>query len=115
MPFLLAYPKHLAVATIALIVAAGAVQDAHDDILLVPGVEFTTYDGHANGIGATEYVDHRVGFGNVTIIGAAQRFAEQGALFSGIATTPSGTVRVLDPEALLRSERMRELVRAEPA
>lgn len=40
---------------------------------------------------------------------------EQGALFSGVAATPSGTVRILDPEALLRSERMRELVRAEPA
>lgn len=39
---------------------------------------------------------------------------EQGALFSGIAATPTGTVRVLDPEALLRSPRMRELVRAEP-
>lgn len=41
--------------------------------------------------------------------------AEQGALFSGIAATETGTVRILDPEALLASERMRELLRAEPA
>lgn len=35
---------------------------------------------------------------------------EQAALLSGVASTPTGTVRILDPEALLRSERMRELV-----
>ena len=35
---------------------------------------------------------------------------EQAALLSGVAATPSGTVRILDPEALLRSERMRELL-----
>lgn len=41
--------------------------------------------------------------------------AEQGALFSGIAATPTGTVRILDPDALLASERMRELLAPEPA
>ncbi|MFO0588027.1 MAG: chemotaxis protein CheW [Polyangiaceae bacterium] len=35
---------------------------------------------------------------------------EQAALLSGVAATPTGTVRILDPEALLRSERMRELL-----
>ncbi|MFO0587405.1 MAG: CehA/McbA family metallohydrolase [Polyangiaceae bacterium] len=60
----------------------GSVQDSHDDILILPGVEFTTYAGHANGIGATEWVDHKIGQPGVTIIGAEQAFHDQGALFS---------------------------------
>ncbi len=36
--------------------------------------------------------------------------AEQAALLSGVAATPTGTVRIIQPEALLRSERMRELL-----
>ena len=28
-----------------------------NDFLLFPGVEFTTYQGHANGIGATKWVE----------------------------------------------------------
>jgi purine-binding chemotaxis protein CheW len=35
--------------------------------------------------------------------------AEQAALLSGVAATPTGTVRLIHPEALLRSERMRTL------
>jgi len=35
--------------------------------------------------------------------------AEQAALLSGVAATPTGTVRILDTEALLRSDRMRTL------
>ena len=35
---------------------------------------------------------------------------EQAALLSGVAATPTGTVRIIQPEALLRSERMRELL-----
>lgn len=38
---------------------------------------------------------------------------EQTALLRGVAATPTGTVRVLDPAALLQSERLREL--REPA
>lgn len=34
---------------------------------------------------------------------------EQAALLAGVAATPTGTVRILQPEALLRSERMRSL------
>ena len=60
----------------------GAVQDAHEDILILPGVEFTTYDGHANGIGATEWVDHKIGQPGVTIKSAVDAFHDQGALFS---------------------------------
>lgn len=60
----------------------GAAQSAHPDILIVPGVEFTTYDGHANGIGATAWVDHKIGQPGVDIAGAAAAFRGQGALFS---------------------------------
>jgi MYXO-CTERM domain-containing protein len=57
------------------------VQARHPDVLLVPGVEFTTYAGHANGIGATTWVDHKLGQPGVTIEGAAQAYRDQGALF----------------------------------
>lgn len=40
--------------------------------------------------------------------------AEQAALLSGVAATPTGTVRVLHPESLLRSDRMRALEAAAP-
>lgn len=59
-----------------------AAQSAHPQVLLVPGVEFTTYDGHALGIGATQWVDHKIGQPGVTIEGAAAAFREQGALFA---------------------------------
>jgi len=58
------------------------VQAEHPDLLLVPGVELTTYAGHANGIGATAWVDHKMGQPGVDIAGAAAAFREQGALFS---------------------------------
>lgn len=54
------------------------VQANHSDFLLVPGVEWTTYLGHANGIGVTEWVDHRVGFNGVTADDAAAKIASQG-------------------------------------
>jgi MYXO-CTERM domain-containing protein len=57
-------------------------QARHPALLLVPGVEFTTYHGHANGIGATRFVDHKLGLGGATIEGALQSFEDQGALFS---------------------------------
>lgn len=55
---------------------------AGSSVLLVPGVEYTTYDGHANGIGATAWVDHKIGQPGVTIAGAAQQYRDQGALFA---------------------------------
>lgn len=58
------------------------VQPRHPSLLLLPGVEFTTYAGHANGIGATQYVDHRLGVNGVTIEGAVSSFVDQGAVFS---------------------------------
>ncbi|MBX3191617.1 MAG: PHP domain-containing protein [Labilithrix sp.] len=50
--------------------------------LLLPGIEFTTYDGHANAIGATQWVDHKIGQPGVTISGAADAILAQGAAFS---------------------------------
>ncbi|MBK8258167.1 MAG: PHP domain-containing protein [Polyangiaceae bacterium] len=58
------------------------VQAAHKDVLILPGVEYTTYAGHANGIGATVWVDHKIGQPGVDIAGAAKAFRDQGALFS---------------------------------
>lgn len=57
-------------------------QPDHPELLLVPGMEFTTYAGHANAIGATAWVDHKIGQPDVTIEGAVAGFAEQGALVS---------------------------------
>jgi hypothetical protein len=50
--------------------------------LFVPGVEFTTYAGHATGFGATELVDWRVSHEDITLQDALEEFAAQGALFS---------------------------------
>ncbi len=45
-----------------------------------------SYRGHANGIGALKYVDHKItpggGVNGMTIIDAATQFNEQGAVFS---------------------------------
>jgi hypothetical protein len=60
----------------------GAVQPDHPDLLLVPGMEFTTYAGHANAIGATIWVDHKIGQPDVTIAGAFAALHDQGALVS---------------------------------
>jgi MYXO-CTERM domain-containing protein len=60
----------------------GDAQARHPTLLLIPGVEFTTYAGHANGIGATQWVDHKIGMPGITIEGAVEAFAAQGALFS---------------------------------
>lgn len=60
----------------------GDAQDRHPTLLFVPSVEFTTYDGHANGIGATRWVDHRIGQPGVDIAAAVADFQDQGAFFS---------------------------------
>ncbi len=52
-----------------------------DDILIIPGVEWTTYSGHANAIGATEWVDHKTGIRGVTVEGAIEEYKQQGAVF----------------------------------
>lgn len=57
-------------------------QARHPGVLLVPSVEFTTYQGHANAFGATRYVDPRIGFGEVTLASAIAEYAAQGAIFT---------------------------------
>ena len=60
----------------------GDAQARHPGLLLLPSVEFTTYAGHANGLGATQYVDLRLGGADGGISEAVSRFHAQGALFS---------------------------------
>lgn len=57
-------------------------QSRAGEFLLLPGVEYTTYAGHANGVGATAFVDHKIGQPGVTIEGAADAFHDMGALFA---------------------------------
>lgn len=57
-------------------------QSRHKDLLFMPGVEWTSYQGHGNGIGALSWVDHKTGFEGATLDKAVQAFAQQGALFS---------------------------------
>ncbi len=57
-------------------------QSRHPTMLFVPSVEFTTYAGHANAVGATSWVDHRIGVEGATIAAAAAAYHAQGALFS---------------------------------
>jgi len=57
-------------------------QAAAGPLLLVPGVEFTTYAGHANGIGATAFVDHKFEPSAQAITAAVDAFHAQGALFA---------------------------------
>lgn len=57
-------------------------QARHPDVLLLPGVEFTTYSGHAGALFTSAYVDHRIGNPNVSIQGAADAIHAQGGLVS---------------------------------
>lgn len=59
-----------------------AIQAAEPSFLLLPGIEFTTYAGHANAIGATAWVDHKIGQPGVTIGGAFEQITAQGAIVS---------------------------------
>lgn len=57
-------------------------QMRHPDVLLVPGTEFTTYDGHMNAFGVSAWVDHKLGLPGVTLDAALAAYAAQGALVS---------------------------------
>jgi len=59
----------------------GAAQPGIDDVLLVPGMEFTTYAGHMNAFGATLPVDHKLGL-TTTVDEAVAALSAQGALLS---------------------------------
>jgi MYXO-CTERM domain-containing protein len=68
-----------------------SVQPDYPKLLLIPGVEWTTYSGHANALGATEWVDHKVGVRGVTAAAAIEQYHDQGALFSiNHPTVPGG-------------------------
>lgn len=67
------------------------VQPDFPELLIVAGVEWTTYAGHANALGATEWVDHKIGVRGVSTADAIQAYHEQGALFSiNHPTVPGG-------------------------
>ncbi|MFO0601927.1 MAG: CehA/McbA family metallohydrolase [Polyangiales bacterium] len=59
-------------------------QARHRDLLFLPGIEVTTYQGHANAIGATRWVDFRTSGSDhaVTIASVTAAVAAQGALFA---------------------------------
>lgn len=57
-------------------------QQRHPDLLFVPGMEWTTYRGHANALGVTEWIDHKLGQPGVTVESAAAAVHAQGGLFS---------------------------------
>ncbi|MBS2013442.1 MAG: PHP domain-containing protein [Deltaproteobacteria bacterium] len=59
-----------------------AEQKKEPSFLLLPGIEYTTYKGHANAIGATAWVDHKIGQPGVTIGAAVDAVRAQGAIFS---------------------------------
>ncbi len=63
-----------------------AAQARHPDVLFVPGIEVTTYQGHAGAIGATTWVDHRLGQpdadGVVDVQDLADQVTGQGAVLS---------------------------------
>jgi hypothetical protein len=56
-------------------------QPRHPHVLLIPGFELTTYAGHANVLGGTRWVDHKIGFGGMTIEKAATEVRDRNALF----------------------------------
>ncbi len=58
------------------------IQAREPSFLLIPGIEYTTYQGHANAIGATRWVDHKIGQPGVTIDLAADQILAQGAILS---------------------------------
>lgn len=58
-------------------------QPYYDDLLMIPGREMTTEQGHANIFGTTEYIDHRLGEKSMPDMAAMIRASHKaGALFS---------------------------------
>ncbi len=52
------------------------------EVLLLPGMEFTTYAGHGNTIGTTSWFDHRIGVRGATVEAAIADVHAEGGLFS---------------------------------
>jgi hypothetical protein len=98
----------------------GSIQPDFPELLMLPGVEWTTYSGHANAFGATEWVDHKIGVRGVTTEGAIEAYHDQGALFSiNHPTVPGGNFCIgcpweieVDPAAVDGVEVMSAIWRA---
>lgn len=73
------FSEHNTVSTASFLVDA---QSRHADILLLPGVEFTTYHGHSGAMFTSEFVDFRIGLPGVTIQAAADAIHGQDGLMS---------------------------------
>lgn len=58
-----------------------ALQPSLPDLLLLRGAEITTYAGHGNAVGLSEYVDHRIGYQGRTISSVISDVDNQGGLF----------------------------------
>jgi hypothetical protein len=58
----------------------GRAQANHPEVLLVPSVEFTTYQGHLNAFGASQFVPFWLGRDGVTLQQALQQFDQQEAV-----------------------------------
>jgi len=63
--------------------------DGVDDLAIIPGMEFTTYYGHALSLGTTDWFDWRVGHGGRRMEDAVAEVHQQGGTFiaAHIATT----------------------------
>jgi hypothetical protein len=59
-----------------------AVQARHPDILLIPGQEYTTYNGHAGAIGVTVPLPYELGIEGLTVEDALDAIRADGALVS---------------------------------
>jgi hypothetical protein len=57
-------------------------QPRHPDLLFLPGAEVTTYAGHFNALGATAFVEHRIGLPGTAIEDTASAVRAQGGLVS---------------------------------
>ena len=58
-------------------------QPYFDRLLLIPGREITTFEGHANVYGTTDFIDFRIGSGSVPDVKTLlERIGNRGALFS---------------------------------
>ncbi|MGB5283833.1 MAG: CehA/McbA family metallohydrolase [Polyangiales bacterium] len=60
----------------------GSLQPDFPTLLMIPGLEWTTYSGHAHAIGAVDWVDQKFGVRGVTVEGAIEAIQAQGGLFS---------------------------------
>lgn len=60
----------------------GTFQDEFPDLLLVPGSEFTSYDGHAGVIGSTTWINHRIGTRGASVDQAVAATHDSGGIFS---------------------------------